>query len=96
MLSIKQVLLPPKSKRSTDSFVRTPFHMSCPARYSVLHLSGELSGGNKPRQIVKPFFMSIYDLSIFLTSTAFVDTKATFLSHKFIYGNTNQIRNIGE
>lgn len=25
-----------KIKRSTDSFVRTPFHMLCPARYSVL------------------------------------------------------------
>ena len=38
----------------------------------MLHLSGELSGGNKP------FFVFIYDLSIFLTSTAFVDTKAIY------------------
>ncbi|MBQ7376998.1 MAG: hypothetical protein IJW71_01580, partial [Clostridia bacterium] len=26
------------SKRSTGNFVCTPFHTSCPARYSVLHL----------------------------------------------------------
>ncbi len=36
--SIKQILTCRKIKRSTDSFVRTPFHTPCPARYSVLHL----------------------------------------------------------
>lgn len=36
-----------KNNRSR-AFVRTPFHTPCPARYSVLHLLGVLSGGNEP------------------------------------------------
>ena len=39
---------PPYNKRSADSFVRTPFHTPCLARYSVLHLIGVLSGENEP------------------------------------------------
>ena len=35
-----------KSKGSTSNCVRTPFHTSCSARYSVLHLLGILPGGN--------------------------------------------------
>ena len=47
MSPIKQGYLhPKKKKRSTDVFVRTPFHTPCPARYSVLHLFCVLSGGN--------------------------------------------------
>ena len=42
---------PPYDKRSTDSFVRTPFHTPCPARYSVLHLLDVLSGGNEPSPV---------------------------------------------
>ena len=34
------------NKRSTGNFSCTPFHTSCPARYSVLHLFDLLSGGN--------------------------------------------------
>ncbi len=41
-----------KIKRSTSDFARTPFHTPCPARYSVLHLLGVLSGG---KHIVKCF-----------------------------------------
>ena len=37
---------PPYDKRSTDSFVRTPFHTPCHARYGVLHILGVLSGDN--------------------------------------------------
>ncbi len=33
---------------------------------------------------------------LFLTGTAFEDTKEAFLSHHFIYGNTYKIRNIRE
>lgn len=36
-----------KNNRSTG-ICRTPFHTPCPARYSVLHLLGVLSGGNEP------------------------------------------------
>ena len=87
------------------------FSHTLPARYSVLHLVGVLSGENEPplckgRWLAKqdggivkakihcktipqpptasaPFtqgslFMFIYDLSIFLTSTAFVTTNAKY------------------
>ena len=47
MTSIKQVYLP-KQKKEYGRFVRTPFHTPCPARYSVLHLLGVLSGGDEP------------------------------------------------
>ena len=36
---------PPYNKRSTNNFVRTPFHTPYPARYSVLHLLGVLLDG---------------------------------------------------
>ena len=45
--SMKQVL-PAETQKEYERFVRTPFHMPCPARYSVLHLLGVLSGGNEP------------------------------------------------
>ena len=45
--SIKQVL-PAEKTIGVRAFVRTPFHTPCPARYSVLHLLGVLSGGNEP------------------------------------------------
>ena len=41
-----------KRKKEYERFVRTPFHTPCPARYSVLHLLGVLSGG---KHIVKCF-----------------------------------------
>ncbi len=66
----------PRNKRSTSNFVRTPFHTPCSARYIVLHLLGVLSGGSKPPLCKGSLFMFTYVLSIFLTSTAFVDTKA--------------------
>ena len=47
MPSIKQVL-PAEKTIGVRAFVRTPFHTPCPARYSVLHLLGVLSGGNEP------------------------------------------------
>ena len=40
-----------KIKRSTSNFVRTPFHTPYPARYSVLHLLGVLSGGEHISEI---------------------------------------------
>ena len=43
MPTIKQVLLAEKQK-GVRTIVRTPFHTPCPARYSVLHLFGVLSG----------------------------------------------------
>ena len=36
------------TQKEYEHFVRTPFHTPCPARYSVLHLLGVLSGGNEP------------------------------------------------
>ena len=92
-------------------FVSVLFHTPCPARYSVLHLLGVLSGGNEPplckgrwlaqarrrdckskKFIVKqslsrlrrqlPLHKGAFSLCapkvrlLFLTSTAFVDTKA--------------------
>jgi len=86
VLSIKQVLLAEK-KKEYRQFVRTPFHTPWFARYSVLvHLLGVLSGGTEPLY-TKPFFMFIYDLSILLTSTAFVDTKAKLRARRGeIYG----------
>ena len=39
---------PRPTTKGVRAFVRTPFHTSCPARYSVLHLLGVLSGGNEP------------------------------------------------
>ena len=47
MLSIKQVL-PTEKQKEYGRFVRTPFYISCSARYSVLHLLDVLPGGNKP------------------------------------------------
>ena len=41
--SIKQVL-PVEKAKGVRTIVRTPFHTSCSARYSVLHLLGVLSG----------------------------------------------------
>ena len=38
----------PKKQKEYEQFVRTPFHTSCSARYSVLHLLGVLSGGDEP------------------------------------------------
>ncbi len=35
-------------QKEYEHFVRTPFHTPCLERYSVLHLSGVLSGGNEP------------------------------------------------
>ena len=101
------------SERSTDVFVCTPFHTPCPARYSVLYLTGVLScravmslpcvkgGGSRKRDggivtkqklIVKqslsrlrrqlPLHKGAFGLCVpkvrllFLTSTAFVDSKA--------------------
>ena len=111
MPSIKQVLPTEKSKRSTDSFVRTPSHSPCLQGIvcytfqvycrAVMSLPCVKGGGSRKRDggIVKskiipknnpsaafgvsslytrePFFMFIYCLSIFLTSTAFVGTNAT-------------------
>ena len=37
-----------KITKGVRTIVRTPFHTSCSARYSVLHLLGILSGGNEP------------------------------------------------
>ena len=106
-----------KQKKEYGRFVRTPFHIPCPARYSVLHLLGVLSGGDEPplcknllrklgrwlaqarrrdckskKFIVKqslsrlrrqlPLHKGAFGLCalkaclFFLTSTAFVDTKA--------------------
>ena len=45
--SIKQVL-PAENTKGVRTIVRTPFHTSCRARYSVLHLLGVLSGDNEP------------------------------------------------
>ena len=45
--SIKQVL-PAEKTIGVRAFARTPFHTPCPARYSVLHLLGVLSGGIEP------------------------------------------------
>ena len=107
--SIKQVL-PAEKTIGVRAFVRTPFHTPCPARYSVLHLLGVLSGGNEPplckgRWLAKqdgglvkakihrkqslsrlrrqlPLHKGAFGLCalkvclFFLTSTAFVDTKA--------------------
>ena len=66
-----------RETKGVRTIVRTPFHTSCSARYSVLHLIGVLSGGKEPPFYTRePFFMFIYGLSFFLTSTAFVGTKA--------------------
>ena len=60
MSSIKQVLPTIKNKfvgatsgrpyitKGQRFFVSVLFHTPCPARYSVLHLLGVLSGGNEP------------------------------------------------
>ena len=37
-----------RKAKGVRTIVRTPFHTPCSARYSVLHLSGELLGGNEP------------------------------------------------
>ena len=34
-----------KKQKEYEQLVRTPFHTPCPARYSVLHFIGVLSGG---------------------------------------------------
>ena len=73
--SIKQVCLP-KNQKEYEQFCSYSFSHSCHARYSVLHLLGVLSGGDEPPFTQGSPFMFIYDLSISLTSTAFVDTKA--------------------
>ena len=44
----REINPPPYNKRSTDNFVRTPFHTPCSARYRVLHIIVLLSGGNEP------------------------------------------------
>ena len=110
MPSIEQVDLPKKQKEYAQ-FVRTPFHTSYRARYSVLHLLGVLSGGGEPPLckgrwlaerdggiVIKQDFIVKQSLSrlrrqlplhkgafglraskvhlLFLTSTAFVSTKA--------------------
>ena len=38
----------PTAKRTENFTFSVLFHTSCSARYSVLHLSGEWSGGNEP------------------------------------------------
>ena len=43
--TIKQILLTAIQQKSTDIFVRAPFHTPCPARYSVLHLLDVVTGG---------------------------------------------------
>ena len=64
-----------KITKGVRAFCSYSFSHVLPARYSVLHLSGELSGGNEPPFTQGSLFLVfIYDLSIFLTSTAFVDT----------------------
>jgi len=117
--SIKQVYLP-KNQKEYEQFVRTPFHTSCRARYSVLHLLGVLSGGKEPPLckgrwlaerdggiVIKQDFIVKQSLSrlrrqlplhkgafglraskvhlLFLTSTAFVDTKAQLAFKIHIY-----------
>ena len=67
-----------KKQKEYGQFVRTPFHTPCYARYSVLHLLDELSGGNEPPLCKGSlWFVRPESPSIFLTSTAFVDTKAS-------------------
>ena len=39
---------PALRQKEYEKISRTPFHTPCLARYSVLHLLGILSGGNKP------------------------------------------------
>ena len=106
------------------------FHTPCPARYSVLHRLGVLSGGNEPplckgrwlaqarrRDCKKLNFIVKQSLShlrrqlplhkgafglcapkvrhLFLTSTAFVDTKAIFyfnFSFIFAISSLNPLR----
>ena len=64
-----------KIKRSTGNFVRTPFHT--PATQGIVCYTFQVNCRMVMRlPLHKPFFVFIYDLSIFLTSTAFVSTEA--------------------
>ena len=54
----------PTAKRTENVKILCPFHTPCLARYSVLHLLGVLSGGNKPplckgRHFVNPIISQI-------------------------------------
>ena len=75
--SIKQVLPTEKSKRSTDSFVRTPFRTPCLQGIVCYTFQVNCRAVMSLPCVKGAFGLCVTKVClIFLTSTAFVDTKA--------------------